>query len=139
MQDQIWYPYAGQNNPFPRLRDIASLQELFDNSYPHHHHYLFSQQSDHYITHGDLWDWIFDYRFARDSKPFLPLTLELGSWLWLKKNPKQFLNRIGYFHPTVEYRRSRVLRQHFVLFDFLIKAMEAWQYWVHDPSSHPST
>ena len=91
-----------------------------------------SQQSEHYITHGDLWDWIFDYRLSQDPKPFLPLTLELGSWLWLKKNPRQLVNRTGLFHPVVEHRRSRVLRQHFLLFDFLLKASEVWDYWVQE-------
>lgn len=134
VHDQIWYPYAGQTTPFPNLPDVNALQALFDQSYPHHHHYVFSQQSEHYITHGDLWDWIFDHRQTQDPKPFIPLTLELGSWLWLKKNPRQLTHRNGLFHPVVAHRRSRVLRQHFVLFDFLLKACESWRHWTSPPS-----
>lgn len=139
VRDQIWYPYAGKSQAFPGLQDVVALQGLFDESFPHHHHYVFSQQSEHYITHGDLWDWIYDHRRTQHSAPFFPLTLELGSWLWLKKNPRQLLNRIGLFHPVVAHRHARVLRQHFGLFDFLLKASEAWQTWVKRPSRHPIT
>jgi len=135
LRDQIWYPYAGQKTAFPRIGDVLALERLFDASYPHHHHYQFSQQSQYYITHGDLWDWIYDHRFTHANQPFLPLTLELGSWLWLKKNPKQLLNKLGLFHPMVEHRRSRVLRQHFSLLDFLIKAVEVWPTWI-EPGTH---
>lgn len=127
--DQIWYPYAGQKAPFPNIHEVQSLKVLFDKSYPNHHHYVFSQQSEHYVTHGDLWDWMYDHQLAQAPKVFLPLTLELGSWLWLKKNPRQLLNRTGFFHPIVAHRRSRVLRQHFSLFDFIIKALEVWPDW----------
>jgi len=129
LRDQVWYPYAGDKKAFPLLKDIQVLQGLFDEGYKHHHHYIFSQQSEHYLTHGDLWDWIFDAQYARTRKPFYPLTLELGSWLWLKKNPRQLLNRIGLFYPMVEHRRSRVLRQHLLFFEFLLHATHAWEHW----------
>jgi hypothetical protein len=52
----------------------------------------------------------------------LPLTLEMGSWLWVKKNPRQMLSLEGMFNPLVEHRQQRVLRRHTVLLDFLMRA-----------------
>lgn len=49
---------------------------------------MFEPQSQQYLTHGDLWDHL--YLRALTGHPghlFLPLTLEMGSWLWVKKNP----------------------------------------------------
>ena len=32
---------------------------------------------------------------------FLPFTLEMGSWLWVRKNPRQMLDYFGYFNPVI--------------------------------------
>ena len=48
---------------------------------------------------------------------FLPLTLEMGSWLWVKKNPRQLFSRHGIFNPLIEHRQQRVLRRHLALLD----------------------
>jgi hypothetical protein len=64
------------------------------------------------------------------SKTFLPLTLELGSWLWVKKNPRQLLSLQGIFNPIVEHRLNRVLRRHTVWLDFLLHAAAGHENWM---------
>ena len=61
------------------------------------------------------------------------LTLEMGSWLWVRKNPKQMLDFFGYFNPMITHRHHRVLRQHLPLFDFLLAAADNWQNWIPLP------
>src|SRR5690606_39261290 len=85
VKDQIWYPYAGSKKKFPREEEALGLKKLLDRTYPHHI-YKFEAQSVNYLNHGDLWDYIF-HRFEEKEKGlFLPLTLELGSWSWVRKN-----------------------------------------------------
>ena len=62
--------------------------------------------------------------------PFLPLTLEMGSWLWVKKNPRQLFSRRGIFNPLIAHRQQRVLRRHLPLLDFAVRAAGAWQLWM---------
>jgi hypothetical protein len=53
----------------------------------------------------------------------------MGSWAWVRKNPKQLLFPGGTFNPMVPHRIHRVMRQHLVLFDFFLRAVgnrEAW-------------
>src|SRR5665811_1642544 len=61
---------------------------------------------------------------------FLPLTLEMGSWLWVKKNPRQLFSRQGMFNPSVEHRLHRVLRGHTVWLDFLMRATCSHDNWL---------
>jgi hypothetical protein len=52
----------------------------------------------------------------------MPLTLEMGSWQWLRKNPMHLFLRHGLFHPVLPHRQQRILRRHLTLFDFLFRA-----------------
>ncbi len=72
--------------------------EIFEEAYAHHH-YVFEPQSRQYLTHGDLWDYLYLKAAARPGRMFLPMTLEMGSWLWVKKNPRQLFSRHGIFNP----------------------------------------
>ena len=54
---------------------------------------------------------------------FLPVTLEMGSWLWVKKNPRQIFSRHGIFNPMIEHRQQRVLRTHIGWLDFITRAV----------------
>ena len=83
---------------------------------------------EHYLAHGDLWDCAYDR--ARAPAVFLPLTLELGSWLWIKKNPLQVLRREGIFNPIKAHRVERVLRRHSTLLDFLLRAAYCAKRWL---------
>ena len=61
---------------------------------------------------------------------FLPMTLELGSWLWIRKNPRQLFSRQGIFNPIKAHRTQRVLRRHADLLDFLTRAAYAAPHWL---------
>ncbi|REE93809.1 M14 family zinc carboxypeptidase [Cupriavidus plantarum] len=115
-RDSIWFPYARTHAPMPHLPEMYLLKTMFEQAHPHHG-YAFEPQSHQYLLHGDLWDYAYDRTPARHL--FLPMTLELGSWLWIKKNPRQLFSRAGIFNPIKAHRTARVLRRHVSLFDFL--------------------
>jgi hypothetical protein len=67
----------------------------------------------------------------KTPKPmFLPMTLEMGSWRWVKKNPRQFFNLLGLFNPMIPHRIQRVLRRHITLMEFLIRATVSYENWL---------
>jgi hypothetical protein len=128
-RDRVWFPYAHSVNPIPHLAEILTLEDLFQKSYPNNK-YLFEPQSVQYRTHGDVWDYLYLQAQQDPSKTFLPLTLEMGSWLWVKKNPRQLFSRHGIFNPSVEHRLQRVLRGHTVWLDFLMRATCSHDNWL---------
>jgi hypothetical protein len=121
LRDRVWFPHAHSVHPIEHLADILALEELFEQSHPNHR-YLFEPQSMQYRTHGDIWDYLYLQAQSDTSNTFLPLTLEMGSWLWVKKNPRQLFSRHGMFNPTAQHRLQRVLRGHTVWLDFLMRA-----------------
>lgn len=127
--DRLWCPYAKSQAPFYHLPEVYRLRTLLNRTHPNHV-YQMEPQSLQYTTHGDLWDYLYDlYREAQPNGVFLPLTLEMGSWNWLKKNPLQILRPLGLFHPIKVHRIRRTLRRHRTLFEFLTRAVaspEAW-------------
>lgn len=128
LRDRIWFPYAHTRKPIPRLAEMHALHQLFASAYPHHD-YIFEPQSRQYLTHGDLWDHL--YGQAQDGRGvFLPLTLEMGSWRWVRKNPLQLFARGGLFNPLPRHRLQRVLRRHLVWLEFLALAACAWREWM---------
>jgi hypothetical protein len=126
--DRLWFPYAHTVRPIAHLPELLALKELFDRS-NHHHPYLFEPQSRQYLTHCDLWDHLYRCAAATPRRCFLPLTLEMGSWLWIKKNPRQLFTRQGIFNPLVDHRWQRVLRRHLAWFDFLTRAASSHARW----------
>jgi hypothetical protein len=129
LRDRIWFPYAHSRQPFAQLAEIHALKALFDQTYPHHP-YLFEPQSRQYLTHGDLWDYLCESSHLRPGQVFLALTLELGSWLWIKKNPRQLMTLTGMFNPLVPHRQQRVLRGLLIWLDFLTRAAAAHVHWL---------
>lgn len=127
--DRIWFPYARSREQFPHLAEVYNLAQLLDRAYPHHI-YKIEPQSGSYTTHGDLWDYLYDgNRKSHPTRPFIPLTLELGSWLWIKKNPRQLFSLLGIFNPLLPHRTQRILRRHILLLDYLLRASaqpDAW-------------
>ena len=135
LRDRIWFPYASHKQAPYHLAEAVALREIFNESYPHHDFYVMEPQSVNYTTHGDLWDFLYDYQLNTNKEHiFLPFTLEMGSWLWVKKNPQQLFNKIGLFNPILPHRLTRVLRRHLTLFDFLLKATISYQQWL--PNQH---
>jgi hypothetical protein len=123
--DRLWFPFAHSRRKFPHIAEILTLKKKLDQTYPYHV-YQIEPQSTQYTTHGDLWDHLF--YLSRKNVPggdmtFLPLSLELGSWTWIRKNPRQLLSVSGIFNPIVPHRLFRIQRRHLLLFDFLTKAV----------------
>lgn len=127
--DRLWFPYAKSRRPPPHLAEIAALKRLFDRSYPNHF-YKIEPQAKQYTTHGDLWDYLYDeHQRLAAGNLFIPWTLELGSWLWLKKNPSNLFSTIGAFNPMQPHRLQRILRRHLTLFDFLHRVVMSATGW----------
>ncbi|MES2931864.1 MAG: zinc carboxypeptidase, partial [Pseudomonadota bacterium] len=122
-------PHAHTAKPIEHLPDIGALEELFSETYPNHN-YLFEPQSRQYLTHGDLWDYLYLEAAQTRTRVFLPLTLEMGSWLWVKKNPRQLFTRQGMFNPKPVHRLQRVLRSHTVWLEFLARAACGHAHWL---------
>ncbi|MGZ3770411.1 MAG: M14 family zinc carboxypeptidase, partial [Bdellovibrio sp.] len=128
-EDRLWFPYAKTTKPYPDLATTYSLKKLFDKTYPHHF-YKIEPQAQSYTTHGDLWDYLYDrHRDINPDAKYLPLCLEMGSWLWVKKNPWQIFSAEGPFNPLKEHRQRRILRRHNTLMEFLIRAVTSPQAW----------
>lgn len=127
--DRIWFPYAHTARPMPRLAEIHALAQLFERAHPHHR-YVVEPQSRQYLAHGDLWDHLALRAQRGPDHVFIPLTLEMGSWLWVKKNPRQLFSRQGIFNPVIEHRLQRVLRRHVVWLDFLGRAAIGHRHWL---------
>ncbi len=119
LSDHVWFPFAHQQTPMADLGRVYHLKQLFESSFPHHNHYRFSPQSLIYRTHGDIWDYLVTDT-AKGDVPFIPLTLEMGSWAWVKKNPRQLFNFAGLFNPQKPHRYHRTLRKHTVFMHFLM-------------------
>lgn len=132
MQDRLWFPYAHRRTPMERIAELHALHEIFEQTHPNHP-YIIEPQSRQYLTHGDLWDHLF-LRAQTSSHVFLPLTLEMGSWLWVRKNPRQLLSRAGLFNPMVVHRERRTMRRHLPLLDFAMRAAAAYRSWLPDGS-----
>jgi len=91
---------------------------------------LFEPQSRQYLTHGDLWDYLYLQSRAEPGRLLLPLTLEMGSWVWVKKNPRQLFSRLGIFNPQIQHRRQRVVRRHVAWLDFMSRAASSAGHWL---------
>ena len=127
--DRLWFPYAkSRRQPISHLAEMYHLRQLLFKAYPHQN-YIFEPQSQHYLCHGDLWDYLYDMSLVSNTT-MLPLTLEMGSWNWVRKNPFQLLSSLGMFHPVKPHRVKRVLRSHLILINFLINAALSYQQWL---------
>ena len=129
MQDRLWFPHAYRKKAIGNIADYVALKMLWERSYPNHT-YLFEPQSLHYLSHGDLWDYFYYQSRAQNQPHFLPLTLEMGSWMWVKKSPRQLFNMAGLFNPQTQHRHTRVLRRHIVLLDFMLAATLNHRNWL---------
>ena len=130
--DRLWFPYArSRRQPIAHLAQMYRLRQQLFQAYPHQN-YIFEPQSQHYLCHGDLWDYLYDAA-CQQGHDLLPLTLEMGSWNWVRKNPFQLLSSLGMFHPIKPHRVKRVLRSHLILFDFLLSSVVSHRNWLPLP------
>lgn len=133
-RDRIWFPYAHTRKPIQHLAEMQALKDIFLQSYSHHP-YVFEPQSLQYLAHGDIWDHLYGEACKNEESVFLPLTLEMGSWLWIKKNPRQMFSLKGIFNPLIAHRQHRVLRRHLSLLDFLTRAACSHARWTPSPDA----
>lgn len=128
-RDRLWFPYARSRVPIEHLAEVGRLAELLDATHPEHF-YRIEPQAQAYTISGDLWDYLYDgYRAEQPEGVFVPLTLEMGSWQWVKKNPRQLASRVGPFNPQLPHREQRIRRRHFTLFDFLWRCVASPRAW----------
>lgn len=127
-RDRIWFPHACTREPFAHAAEVHALSRLFVDLYPRHP-YVIEPQSAQYLTHGDLWDYMAAEARGRDGV-FLPLTLEMGSWRWIRKSPRQALSRLGIFNPLPVDRLERVRRNHLLWMNFLVRAAAGHELWL---------
>ena len=128
LRDRLWFPHAHTALPIAHVGELHAFGQLLDDTLLHHR-YVLEPQSRQYLAHGDLWDHLYLRSLADPARVFLPLTLEMGSWLWVRKNPRQLLSRHGMFNPQTEHRRHRVLRRHLGLIDFAMRAACSHHHW----------
>jgi hypothetical protein len=136
--DRLWYPYGTKREDYPDQATALRLESLLDQTLPNHV-YVMEPQSRQYTIHGDIWDYLYELhrKTHQGERLFLPMTLEMGSWNWLKKNFFQSLRIDALFHPIKQHRIRRVLRRHSSLFDFLTRAALNYEQWVRLPQIKP--
>jgi hypothetical protein len=128
LRDRIWFPHAHTTKPFRHVAEVHALMRTFEAAHPAHP-YLFEPQSRRYLAHGDLWDYL-AFEAMAHSGVFLPFTLEMGSWRWIRKSPTQILSRLGLFNPIPADRLERVRRNHLVWLGFLARAARTYRDWL---------
>jgi len=127
--DRLWYPYARTREPPPDFARIEALSQLLDATLPNHV-YKMEQTARVYTIRGDLWDYLYDRKRAVGGGVLLPITLEMGSWSWVRKNPLQLFSGAGRFNPIKPHRHRRTLRRHLPLLDFLLHAVISHRAWL---------
>lgn len=137
MTDRLWFPYARSRAALPHLPEVAALAGLVDHTLPDHV-YRIEPSGSAYTIRGDLWDHLYDrHGAAGDGGVFLPFTLEMGSWLWVRKNPRQLLSRLGGFNPLAPHRLRRTRRRHLPLLHLLFRAAVSHASWVPSDDDRP--
>jgi hypothetical protein len=124
--DQLWFPYAKTARVFPMIHQVQAFNDILDQVMSNHV-YVFEPQAKNYTTHGDLWDYL--YETNPGTGAYLPLTLEMGSWNWIRKNPIQLFSLMGPFNPIKPHRQKRAMRRHLPLFDFMMHATSSHSVW----------
>lgn len=129
MKDRLWFPHSFSKKPFDHLPQLHALIQLFEETYPFHV-YQIEPQSEAYLLHGDIWDYFYlKFRETNPNSVYIPLTLEMGSWLWVRKNPWQLFQKHGLFNPIKLHRTKRTFRRHILLFEFLMRALRSRKTW----------
>lgn len=118
-RDRVWTPWSMSSAFPPHWDHYLAIEKALNESFPDHV-YRFERQSEIYQTDGDLWDYLLLENQNAGGPLFLPLTLEMGSWNWLKKAPWRAFQKLAWFHPIEPHRVQRACRRHTTLLDFLV-------------------
>lgn len=132
VRDRLWFPWAKTKAPCPDQLSVQNIKDLLDETFPFHS-YIIEQQSASYTISGDLWDHAYQLhlnKFPERKKIFIPWTLEMGSWTWVKKNPIQVFEQGGFFNPIKEHRYDRTMRRHLQLIDLFHKFIRNKNAWI---------
>ncbi len=129
VRDCLWTPYAKQQGLPPTWEEYRRIAQLIDNSLKYAK-YDFAPQSRYYCTNGDLWDYLYDRYLEQnpgEEGHFLPLTLEVGTWRFIKKSPLTGFRTWNYFNPAHAHRFRRVIRRHIQLLNLLAHLTANWE------------
>ncbi|MFZ5628197.1 MAG: M14 family zinc carboxypeptidase [Spirochaetota bacterium] len=114
-QNYLWWPYSFSKRRIPHSGVFEQLGAELATRHPL---YRIEPMSLSYQTHGDLWDRaLIEFEEAKKQGKlprknlFLPLTLEIGTWEELKKNPFRVLQKRKIFNPPPQSRKA-YLREH---------------------------
>ena len=129
MKDRLWFPFSYTREPFDHVAEIDAFTNLFEETHPYHI-YKIEPQSKGYLLNGDIWDHLFlELKKINSNVIYIPLTLEMGSWTWVRKNPLQIFSKQGIFNPMKVHRLKRTYRRHYLLYDFMLKALRSHLVW----------
>lgn len=129
VKDRLWFPFSYTKKPFDYYPEMHAFARIFEKTHPYHI-YKIEPQSEGYLLNGDIWDYFYlEFKKRNADAIYLPLTLEMGSWIWVKKNPLQIFSRHGIFNPIKEHRLKRTYRRHHLLYDFLLKSLYSHASW----------
>jgi hypothetical protein len=114
-QNYLWWPYSYSKQRVPHA---SVFEHMAAELAARHPLYRIEPMSLSYQTHGDLWDRaLLEFEAAKlkgwiaRKNLFLPLTLEIGTWQELKKNPFRMLQKGKIFNPPPQSRKA-YLREH---------------------------
>ncbi len=133
VRDRLWWPFSRSAETFPYLSVVERFRDELKATHPFHV-YTVEPQHASYLIHGDPWDYIFDEHTklagVRRDRIFIPWCLEMGSWTWLKKNPKQLFFQGGIFNPILPHRYNRIMRRHRPLLDIMRQLTANHRHWL---------
>lgn len=128
-QNYIWTPYAKQFGLPPTWSDFMRIKTVLKDALQYFK-YKFKPQSAYYTADGDLWDYMYDQYLLNEghiSGRFLPMTLEVGTWNFIKKAPLSGLRLWNYFNPSRPEGFKKVVQQHIPLLLLLSHITSNWQ------------
>lgn len=134
-RDSLWYPYGKTMKPCADVALAQKLARYFKVSHPFHK-YKIEQQSQSYMIHGDMWDFMYDsFKESGVKGKFLPWTLEIGTWSWLLSRPHRIFDVSGLFHTDDTAKYRRLMRKHWALLDFFKDMAIHHEAWVKKQTS----
>ncbi len=129
LRDRIWFPYARTRRPMHHLAEIHALCEVLDQCLSPHP-YVMEPQSRHYLTHGDLWDHLYDESLSLDRGIFLPMTLEMRVMAVGEEKPAPATLPARHVQPADRTSTAACVRRHMAWMDFMTRATQSALRWL---------
>ncbi|MCX7632504.1 MAG: M14 family zinc carboxypeptidase [Turneriella sp.] len=122
-QSYLWWPYSFSNRRVPNAAVFGQIGADLAEKYPS---YRIGPMASSYQTHGDLWDRaLLDFEKAKAESRvakenlFLPLTLEIGTWEEIRKNPLRLVKKQKIFNPPQQNRKMYIREHRQILYDIV--------------------